>query len=78
MEAGANVNVQTANSVPELRGQDYGDTPLIWASSEGHEKIVKFLIDDNANVNIQNDEGKTALTIATFKGYKKIVKQWFW
>ena len=45
VEAGANINIKTINSTPKLRGQNYGDTALIWASGEGHDQVVKFLID---------------------------------
>merc|ERR1712025_1055650 len=71
---GAKLNVKTVNSIPALRGKNYGDTALIWASTEGHDKVVKFLIDKKAVVNVQNDGGLTALIYASSKGHKKIVK----
>jgi hypothetical protein len=33
----------------------YGDTALINASEQGHCEIVKLLIENNADVNIQNN-----------------------
>jgi ankyrin repeat protein len=33
----------------------YGYTALMYASQIGHSEIAKFLIENNANVNIQND-----------------------
>ena len=44
VKKGADVNVQTVNSIAKLKGKNYGDTALIWASIEGHDKVVKYLI----------------------------------
>jgi uncharacterized protein len=38
-----------------------GYTALIIAAAEGHTKVVKMLIDKGANVNLQDNEGMTAL-----------------
>jgi len=46
----------------ELEQKDiYGNTPLNHAAFEGQESIVKFLLDANANVNAQDNEGMTPL-----------------
>ena len=42
-----------------------GDTPLNWAASYGLAHIIKLLIDGGADVNKQNNNGKTALIFAT-------------
>ena len=71
---GADVNVKTVNSIVQKRGKDYGDTALIWASINGFDEVVAFLLGNNANPNIQNDSGNTALIFAASKGHKKVVK----
>jgi ankyrin repeat protein len=71
---GADVNVKTVNSIVKKRGKNYGDTALIWASINGFDKVVKFLLENNANPNIQNDGGNTALIFAANEGHKKVVK----
>ena len=44
------------------------------AAAEGHEKIVGVLIEQGAGVGVQDIEGKTALDIATDKGYTDITQ----
>lgn len=58
---GANVN-QTVNSW----------TPLDIASLNGHEEIVKLLIDYDADVNLSTQEGMSARELALKNG--KILK----
>ena len=38
-----------------------GDTPLILASRYGHENIVSFLLENSAEIEHHNGDGKTAL-----------------
>jgi len=49
-----------------------GNTPLIWASSEGNYQLVELLIDEGAAVNLQNFVGETALSIAAARGFEGI------
>jgi len=37
-------------------------------AAEGHEKILKVLIEQGAGIGVRDIEGKTALDIATDKG----------
>lgn len=53
---------------------DDGYTPLMIASSNGHLKMVKLLIENGANANIKNVEGETASMIALRYGHLKIVE----
>ena len=46
----------------------------MYAVFYGHEEIVKLLIEAGAKLNNKNKEGKTALMIASQRGYKGIVK----
>ena len=34
-----------------------GETSLIWAASEGHTDVVKILIGNGADVNLQANDG---------------------
>jgi len=49
-----------------------GNTPLMWAASEGNEQLVEALLDQGALVNIQNFVGETALFLAAARGFDKI------
>ena len=48
-------------------------TPLLWAAVRGYLEIVAQLIEYGADVNVQDNEGWTALHIVCFKGYVEIV-----
>jgi len=57
----------------KLNARDHnGNTPLIWASSQGDEQLVELLVDQGCAVNIQNFVGETALYIAAARGFDKI------
>lgn len=52
-----------------------GDMVCIWAAEEGHEAIVKLLLDTNrAHVNFKNKYGQTSLLLAAKNGHDAIVK----
>lgn len=50
------------------------EIPLISASQRGHGKVVKVLLDGQANPNLSDHQGRTALWWAASKGYADIVK----
>ena len=53
-----------------------GETPLIAASGEGKTDVCKYLIEEkNANVNLKDDQGKTALQHARNSKIIKILKK---
>ncbi|OUM56902.1 hypothetical protein PIROE2DRAFT_24817, partial [Piromyces sp. E2] len=44
------------------------------ASRNGHEKIVKVLVEHGADLNIVNNENSNPLHLASRNGYEKVVK----
>jgi ankyrin repeat protein len=44
---------------------EHGNTPLIEAARLGHDKVATALLIAHADPSIKNDEGKTALMLAT-------------
>lgn len=54
LASGASVNA---------RGLD-DDTPLHDASSNGHVRLVKLLVEKGADINVKNKRGKTPLDVA--------------
>jgi len=49
-----------------------GKTPIMWAASNGNEKLVELLIDQGAALNMQNFVGETALYLAAARGFDGI------
>lgn len=50
------------------------NTALILASKFGYDEIVKILIENGADINIKNNDGKTALDYAEENDYKNIIE----
>jgi ankyrin repeat protein len=46
----------------------------MWAAKKGNKAVVKTLLVRNADVNIKNKKGLTALKYATEKGHTEIVE----
>ncbi|KAJ5294285.1 hypothetical protein N7508_009106 [Penicillium antarcticum] len=68
LEQGANINAQD-NSL--------GLSPLHCASFQGNDEMVAFLLDNGAKENAISFTGKTALHLASQKGYRKCMKLLF-
>ncbi|XP_018563285.1 uncharacterized protein LOC108905016 [Anoplophora glabripennis] len=54
-----------------------GNTPLHYAAMENHKDMVKFLVDQGANVNSVNENGYLAIHLAAELGHLDTVK-FFW
>jgi len=50
------------------------ETALLVVAAEGHEKIVRFLIEQGAVIGLQDKEKKTALNTATVKGHTATIQ----
>ncbi|CAI7653375.1 unnamed protein product [Penicillium crustosum] len=53
---------------------DTNTYPVMWASLNGHDKIVQMLLERGADVNAQGGEYGNALQAACLRGYDKIVQ----
>ena len=62
---GANANAQTI---------DTGMTPLMFAAQAGNAEIVKSLLAHQANIDQNNREGKSAVTLAEDGNATEVVK----
>jgi len=72
---GSKTSVFESSSFGELNKQDHqGNTPLMWAVSEGNDDIVQLLVEQGANVNAQNFSGETALFVAATRGFDTIAQ----
>ncbi len=61
--AGANVN------------DSYGSSALVLAAGQGRLDIVRYLLDEHADVNARETHGNTALTEAAFFGHVPVIKE---
>lgn len=65
IERGANIN---------LKENTYNWTALMEASYYGNLNLVKFLVENGANVNIKNQHGHTAICRASLTNKIEVVK----
>ncbi len=52
-----------------------GSAPLVLAAGAGRLDIVRYLLDEGADVNARERQGNTALTEATYYGHVAIMKE---
>ncbi|PRP78870.1 hypothetical protein PROFUN_01043 [Planoprotostelium fungivorum] len=65
--------IETATTAMINQKDHNGNTPLIWAASEGRFDIAEALIDQGCNINAQNYNGETALFLAAGRGHIQMV-----
>ena len=58
---------------PSVRDRQ-GATALYWAAEKGHESIVRLLLDNGAQVNMQEARGTTPLQGASANGHEAVVR----
>ncbi len=73
IDEGADVNAINYDYSVELDCSDYGCSPLIVASKNGHKEICELLIASGANVNLTYEYG-TALIVASEEDHYDICK----
>src|SRR5204863_218118 len=62
------------NDTDLIKDNIYGNNTLMYASHNGHTKIVELLVKRGVNANFKNNNRNTALMIAAYNGYKEIVE----
>jgi ankyrin repeat protein len=56
-------------------GDKYGWAPLLWAAKNGHEAIVKLLLDTGkVKVDSRDYDGRTSLSWVAWQGREAVVK----
>ena len=65
--------LQMAGATVNIRGGCC--TPLLLAAGEGRLDAVRYLLDHGADVNIYDQQGRTAVTEAAFAGSAAVVKE---
>jgi ankyrin repeat protein len=64
---------ELANSGIDINTKIGGDTALIWSAFKGFIGKVDILIEAEANLDIQDDEGNTSLMLAAYSKNNEIV-----
>ena len=79
--ASAGGDIRAVQTFLEVDGADInekeelmGFSSLNMASLNGHDKIVKLLIDKKADINSKTDKGKNSLHLASIEGHFEVVK----
>jgi len=65
---------RTAREVAVNMARDNGATPLFVAAQNGHETMVRALIEMGADVNKAMDDGVPPLLIAAYNGHEAVVR----
>jgi len=52
----------------------FNDTPLHLAAYNGHLNVVEYLVNQRAEINLKNHDGKTPLILANKNQNKEIAK----
>ena len=64
-------DIQLSLDCSKTGGPRIGNTTLILASDAGHVEVVRELVKNKwVDVNVKNDEGSTALSLARKKGHQ--------
>lgn len=55
----------------------YGWSPLLIASQKGHAEVVRTLLENNARVDVFDDDGRTALHLGAENGYQVTILPYY-
>ncbi|KAG4432770.1 hypothetical protein IFR05_011753 [Cadophora sp. M221] len=58
----------------ESKDKDSSQTPLSWAAANGHEAVVKLLLEKGAELETSSSSGRTPLSFAAARGHEAVVK----
>jgi ankyrin repeat protein len=58
-----------------VNGRPTGTAPLVLAAGEGRLEIVRYLLDEGADLNARELHGNTALAEATYYSHVSIIKE---
>jgi tetratricopeptide (TPR) repeat protein len=67
-------NMEEVQQLLHKVSADDRDTALIVAAYNGHDEIVKLLLENNANVDVMEVDGEPVLIIAARKGHEGVVR----
>merc|ERR1719163_2425404 len=70
---GGDINLPTKRKCPTLDVAG-GSTALHLAATIGNETLVRYLISNDADVSLKDDEGQTALDVATTLGCRAAIE----
>lgn len=59
--------------IPKIYVQGSGRTPLSWAARNGHEMVVKVLVENGAEFESKDNGGQTPLSLAAENGHEAVV-----
>jgi ankyrin repeat protein len=57
------------------REENYGNTPLYWASFQGHVDILHLLVENGADLEAQDNDGERALHSAALFGHLPFIQE---
>ena len=72
VDAGANVNAPTSE-YEYTDSETKGETPIMFAIKSNYISVVKFLLENGADIYIKSNQGKDALTFAREEGNTDII-----
>jgi hypothetical protein len=58
----------------DSKDDKYGQTPLSWAAENGHEAVVKLLLEKGADMESKSNNGRTPLSWAAKNGREAVVR----
>ncbi|RYP60841.1 hypothetical protein DL770_009919 [Monosporascus sp. CRB-9-2] len=58
----------------EAKYKEYGQAPLSWAAGEGHELVVRLLVEKGADIEAKDGYGRTPLSWAAGNGHEAVVR----